>query len=260
MRKLNLDDAISIERGLYWVGNYVKSADLQCNTYLLLDEREAVLVDPGSIPDFPVVMRKVIDLVNPSEISTIIAHHQDPDVCGCLPVMEDIIDRNDLLIVAQTHSKRLIGYLGTQSEFYQVDRNDYRLTLKSGRVLEFMFTPFLHSPGAIVTYDAKTRTLFSSDIFGALPAKEPNLFAGDDFLELMEPWHQAYMPSNAILKGCLETIEKRWRINRILPQHGVIIEGNDVGRAFAHLEQLPCGMDLPPDFMQRFGNGQWPGQ
>jgi len=246
MRKLNLEDAIAIDRDLYWVGSYVESAGLQCNTYLLLEAEEAILIDPGSIPDFPVVMRKIIDLVNPSEISTIIAHHQDPDVCGNIPVMEDIIDREDLLIAAHTHCGRLIGYLGPKSEFYRVDDHDYRLILKSGRVLEFMFTPFLHSPGAIVTYDAQTRCLFSSDIFGALPAKEPALFAGDDFLELMTPWHQAYMPSNNILKRCLETIEKRWKIDRILPQHGTIIEGEDVGRAFTHLKQLPCGIDLPP--------------
>jgi len=250
MRQFSLDDAIAIQGEIYWVGNHVEDAGLQCNTYLLLDDEEAVLIDPGSIPDFPVVMRKIIDLINPVEISTIIAHHQDPDVCGNLPVMEDIIDRNDLLIAAHTHSKRLIGYLGPKSGFYQVDKHDYTLILKSGRVLEFMFTPFLHSPGAIVTYDARTKTLFSSDIFGALPAKEPSLFAGDGFLKLMEPWHQAYMPSNAILKGCLETMQKRWRIDRILPQHGTIIEGENVGRAFAHLKQLPCGMDLPPAVLE----------
>jgi len=243
MHKLSLDHSIPIQRDVYWVGRHVEDAGLQCNTYLLLDEQECVLIDPGSIPDFPVVMRKIVDLINPSDISTIIAHHQDPDVCGSLPVVEDIIDRDDLLIAAHSYSERLINYIGPKSAFYQVDQNDYRLTLKSGRILEFMFTPFLHSPGAIITYDSSTKSLFSSDIFGGL-SKTPDLFAGDNFLELMQPWHQAYMPSNAILKTRLEVVEKRWQIDRILPQHGTIIEGDDVGRAFTFLKSLPCGVDL----------------
>lgn len=243
MRKISLDETVPIQRDLYWVGHYVENAGLQCNAYLLVDDHEAALIDPGSIPDFPVVMRKIIDLVDPSDISTIIAQHQDPDVCGNLPVMEDIIDRDDLVIAAHTYCERLIGYLDPKSTFYQLDQHDYVLKLKSGRILEFMFTPFLHSPGAIVTYDRKTRSLFSSDIFGAIHDGQ-TLFATGDFLTPMEPWHQAYMPCNAILKPCLEKMEQRWQIDRILPQHGTVIEGDDVSRAFAHLKQLPCGVDL----------------
>ena len=37
-----------------------------------------MLFDPGSIPDFPRVMRKIIDLVNPRDISWIVTSHQDP--------------------------------------------------------------------------------------------------------------------------------------------------------------------------------------
>jgi len=56
---------------------------------MMIDEEDVVMFDPGSIPHFPIVMRKVIEVVNPNEISIIVAHHQDPDVCGNLAVIED---------------------------------------------------------------------------------------------------------------------------------------------------------------------------
>jgi len=245
--RLNYEDAIAVTREIYWVGFNDAAANLHCNPYLLLDGDETILIDPGSIPDFPKIMRKVIDVVDPASISHIIAQHQDPDVCGNLAVVEDVIERPDLRIVAHQHTIRLIRHIGLHSEFYPVDDADYKLTLNSGRVLEFMFTPFLHSPGAIVTYDSKSKSLFTSDIFGAINRDDWSLFASGDFCASMAPFHQAYMANNRILKKCLNRMQQRWDIERILPQHGSILEGDDIITAFEFLKALPCGDDLDED-------------
>jgi flavorubredoxin len=242
MIKLNYDDAVAITREIHWVGFYDEQARLHCNPYLLMDEEDIILFDPGSIPHFPIVMRKVIDLVNPGDITAVVAAHQDPDVCGNLPVLEDVINRPDLDIVAHTNTIRLIRHYGVQSNFYAVDKNDFKLTLKSGRVLEFLFTPYLHSPGAIVTYDRKTRSLFTSDIFGAIN-EDWSLFASGDYLHAMKAWHQNYMPSNRILKACMKRLQQL-EIDRILPQHGSVLEGDQVQAAIDYLMALPCGVDL----------------
>lgn len=244
MSQLNYQDAIAVTREIYWVGFNDAAANLHCNPYLLLDGDETILIDSGSLPDFPGIMRKVIDVTDPASISYIIAQHQDPDVCGNLAVVEDVIDRADLRIVAHQHTVRLIRHIGLRSEFYAVDEHDFKLTLKSGRVLEFMFTPFLHSPGAIVTYDTKSKSLFTSDIFGAINGDDWSLFAKGDFCAPMAPFHQAYMASNHILRKSLEKMQARWEIARILPQHGSIIEGDDIATAFEFLKALPCGSDL----------------
>ncbi len=240
--KIDYNSPIAATRDIYWVGFYDEAAHLHCNPYLIIDEDDIVLIDPGSIPHFPVVMRKVMELVSPEDITYVIAQHQDPDVCGNLAVVEDVINRNDLQIVAHSRSVRLIRHLGLRSRFYAVDENEYALTLKSGRRLEFLFTPYLHSPGAIATYDTKTRSLFSSDIFAAL-SKNWSLFAEGDYLSPMEPFHQEYMPSNRILRHCMERFE-RLDLARVLPQHGSILEGSDIARAIKHLKELPCGIDL----------------
>ncbi|RDH82142.1 MAG: hypothetical protein DIZ78_17150 [endosymbiont of Escarpia spicata] len=240
--KIDYNSPVAATREIYWVGFYDEAAQLHCNPYLIIDEEDIIFIDPGSIPHFPVVMRKVMELVNPEDITYIIAQHQDPDVCGNLAVVEDVINRNDLKIVGHNNSLRLIRHLGLRSELYPVDEHDYALTLKSGRRLEFLFTPYLHSPGAIVTYDTKTRSLFTSDIFAAI-SQDWSLFAEGDFLSPMVPFHQNYMPSNQILKHCMERFEKM-DLDRILPQHGSILEGRDIQRAIDHLKALPCGIDL----------------
>lgn len=242
MPVMNYDNHVAITRDIYWVGFYDEKAHLHCNPYLIVDGDESVLIDPGSIPHFPIVARKIIDLINPHQISAIVLSHQDPDVCGNLAVIEDVIGRDDLKIVAHSNSVRLIRHYGLSSEFYVVDDNDYQLTLQSGRVLEFQFTPFLHSPGAITTYDPKTRSLFSADIFGAV-SDSWQLFAAGDFTSPMATFHQLYMPGNSILKHQMEQFEKL-SLDRILPQHGSVLEAEQLQEAIVFLKGLPCGFDL----------------
>lgn len=236
------DEAVEICPGIYWVGLFDNESKLNSNPYLLVDGDEAVLVDPGSIPDFSIVMRKIIDVVSPDRITTIIAAHQDPDVCGNLPVMEDVINRDDLKIVAHSKTHQLIYHLGIKSNIYAVDEHNYQLTLQSGRLLQFIYTPYLHSPGAIATYDTVSRSLFSSDIFGSL-SKSGALYAGDDFPENMKRWHQSIMPSNTLLQPAMKHF-RTMSIDRILPQHGSLIAGEQVPLAIDYLARLPCGIDL----------------
>lgn len=205
----------------------------------MIDDEDVVLFDPGSVPDFPLVMRKVIDLVDPHEISLIVASHQDPDVCGNLAV---VVENDSLRIAAHINTLRLIQHLGLKSQFYPVEQNDYRISLKSGRVLEFIPVLYLHAPGAIMAYDHKTKSLFSGDIFGAVNP-DWTLFAGGGFPENMKSFHQTYMPSNAILRPAMERLETM-RIECILPQHGSVIEGDQVQVAIDYLKNLPCGIDL----------------
>jgi flavorubredoxin len=242
MSSPELNETVEIIDGIYWIGFYDDESKLNSNPYIIIDGDEAVLIDPGSIPDFPVIMRKIVDIIVPEDISYVIAAHQDPDVCGNLPVIEDVINRKDLKVVAHSTTQRLIYHYGITSETYSVDENDYKLTLKSGRELQFIFTPYLHSPGAIVTYDVKTKSLFTSDIFGSL-SKLGSLYAGDDFPESMAEWHQTIMPGNLALRDAM-SIFKTMDIERILPQHGSLIPKDKISLAIEYLENLPCGLDL----------------
>jgi len=239
---LDYDSAVAILRDIYWVGYEEKESHLHCNSYILIDDEEVVFFDTGSIPDFSIIMRKVLEVVDFKTISIIVASHQDPDVCGNMAIVEDVIDNPELKIAVHSNTARLVRHYGLKSGVYIVDEHDYKITLKSGRELEFIYAPYLHSPGAIVTYDKKTKTLFTGDIFGGV-SKEWSLFEEKNLLENMKAFHQLYMPSNQILKNFLSKLDA-YEIDRILPQHGSVIEGQNVKKAIEYLKGIPCGIDL----------------
>lgn len=238
----DLDEAHEVAEGVYWVGLVEADSKLISNPYLILDGDEAIIVDPGSIPDFPIVMRKILEVVRPSAISTIVVAHQDADVCGNLPVIQQVIDRDDLVIVAHSICHRLIYHYGITSGLYAVDEHDCRYVTKNGRELRFVHTPYLHSPGAIMTFDLATRSLFSSDIFGSI-ARRTSLWADHTFPQILQRWHEQIMPANQFLRRALDQVEAL-EPERILPQHGVLIPKERIAEALAFLRDLPCGYDL----------------
>lgn len=131
---LNFDykNPVEVFEGIFWTGYHNKKDRSHSNSYLIIDEDEAVFIDPGSISHFPEVMRKVMDLIDPIKISTLIAQHQDPDVCGNLMIVEDIIKNNELRIAAHINTIRLIKGYDIQSNFYAVEQNNYCLELNRG--------------------------------------------------------------------------------------------------------------------------------
>ena len=137
----------------------------------------------------------------------------------------------------------MVKYYGIKSEYYIVNENNFIISLKSGRKLNFIQTPYLHFPGAIATYDTVSKILFSSDLFGAF-SYEWSLFAQEDYLEKMKAFHEHYMPSNDILRPVMEVF-LGMEISMIAPQHGSIIN-TDIKKYIRTLRDLECGAFLTP--------------
>ncbi|OGW77638.1 MAG: hypothetical protein A3I73_02200 [Omnitrophica bacterium RIFCSPLOWO2_02_FULL_45_16] len=240
-KEYDFSEPIEISNGIYWVGFHEEGVGFQCNPYLMLDGEEAVIFDPGNTLDYPKVASKVFSIIDPDQISHIILHHQDPDFCSSAPLFESVISNPGLRIVTHSFSSLFSRYYGFSHGFYLVDRHKYELTLKSGRKLRFIHTPFCHSPGAIVTYDEKNKLLFSSDIFGSVSSSW-NFFAGDDYQEDMKAFHLGYMASNRHVRMVMEQLEKL-EIDFILPQHGSIIKKEQIQKNIDYLKGLQCGID-----------------
>jgi len=234
------DEPVEIADGVYWVGYADADPGLHCNPYLLVDGDEAVLLDPGPVVHFPVVARKIVSLVDPGSISTIILHHHDPDLCGAVPVLEDVIDRADLRIVSHSRSLVFIRYYGVRSSLVSIDQQGLALALASGRRLEFVFTPYLHAPGAIATWDGTTRTLFTSDLCGGF-ARQWDLFASGDYAERAVGFHRAYMPDSELLQRTLAFF-RALDPATLAPQHGAVCRGETVGAVLARLAEVECGI------------------
>lgn len=234
--------SIELSRGVYWIGNGENYGGLRCNPYLIIDNNEGVLIDPGSVLDFNQVFSNVTKLIQLENIKYVILHHQDPDFCSSVPLFEE--KGLKAKIVTHWRTALIIKYYGIKSPYYLINENDFKLKLSSGRILSFILTPYLHFAGAIATYDLQTKTLFSSDLFGAFSVKTKGLFAEEDYMEAMKAFHEHYMPANEILRPVMENFFNM-DIARIAPQHGCVIE-EDVKEYIKALRDLECGTFLTP--------------
>ena len=240
-RELDYNDYIEIADGIYWVGFADKDAGFHCNPYLIVDNGEAVLIDSGSRNDFSTVMLKIMRTgTDPRNIKRLIYQHYDPDLCGNIPHMEALIDNKELKILSHRENNIFINYYSTKSSKECIEDLEYTYHFTSGRKLIFIKTPYSHSAGSFVTYDIKTKVLFSSDIFGSYDASW-NLFSmifekcancdpenvcpvTEKPCQIIGMWdfHKRIMTSTKAMHFALQQIEKL-DISIIAPQHGSLL-------------------------------------
>lgn len=218
----DVNRSVEIHPGIFWVGETDEKTPFKCNPYVLDDGEEAVLFEPGPALYYSNVREKVLQTVAAKKIRYIVLSHQDPDLCASVPLWEESLRSNQCQIVTHSRTANLLGHYGIKSKMFLVDQNDWVLPLRGGRVLKFLFTPWCHSPGTFMTYDEKTRTLFSGDVFGAL-SFDWNLFARENYISAMRLFHEDYMASTPHLQAAMKRL-KSMAIDRIAPQHGSLID------------------------------------
>ena len=233
-------DAIEIADSIYWVGMYLENDPFQCHPYFIKNANESILVDPGSMLEFEETIRKVKSIANINSIKYIILHHQDPDLAAAVPEIEKLINRDDLLIVTHSRISVLIKHYLIRSDYYEVDKNDNKLVTSTGLKLDFLTTPYCHSPGAFVSYEPKSKTLFSGDIFGGIE-ESWEFYADETYFDKAKQFHQEYMPSKDIFNYALSKIEKL-DIELIAPQHGSIIKKGFIKNLIDDMKNLDCGL------------------
>lgn len=241
MRKTDLDFSkpIEIADEIFWVGIYLEKDPFQCHPYLILNQDESILIDPGSMIQLDKLTEKIEAACDFKNIKYIILHHQDPDLCAAVPTLEKYINRDDLLIVTHSRMSVLVKHYGIKANYYNIDHHDFVLKTRN-RTLKFYTTPYCHSPGAFITYDSQAKVLFSSDIFGGLE-ESWEFYAGDDYFSQLEGFHLAYMPSRDILNYALRKIENL-DIELVAPQHGSIILKERIKPLIEQMKLMNCGL------------------
>jgi len=242
-RSYEYDRPIPIADGIFWVGFHEEKTNLHCNPYLLVEGDQAVLIDGGSRPDFAVVMMKILQAgLQPGQITALIYHHYDPDLCGSMPNLVDIIYNPALKIFSDPLDRVFLTYyLGKENHplLKTVNFSERGYTFNS-RKLRFIRTPFCHNAGSFMTYDTKTKVLFTSDLFGSFSKTwdlyinlSPGCYTCRDYqncpnrrtycpLPDILSFHRRIMPSGKALKYAMDQI-RPLDIDVIAPQHGGII-------------------------------------
>jgi len=226
---------------IYWLG-IPEATAFRCNTYLIVDNDEAVIVDPGGVDYFEFVRDRVAQILPPERVVAQILSHQDPDVAASFPLW---VEMNPYCkVIATGRTLTILSHFRDlpYDSINIYDHPEYHFT--SGRTIQFIPSPFMHSPGAFTSYDLSSRFLFSGDIWAALDMEWALVV--DDFLKhelKLNLFHLDYMSCNKAARGYINRIEDM-EIGAILPQHGSIIPGEFIPLAINYLTNLNCGLDI----------------
>ena len=247
---------VQIGEGVYWVGYSDPHFGAYCNPYLIIEGNEAVVIDSGSRPDFPTVMMKILQTgVAPSAIVALIYQHYDPDLCGSIPHFESIIARDDLKVIGDASDMMFLRHYSVASPLYSLEQLGHEFRFATGRRLKFVNTPYCHTSGSYMTFDEKTKILFTGDLFGSYSDKwelfmnlKPLCKSCDDYehcsmdgrhcpIPDIVRFHRKIFPSTKSLKLALKRISEI-PFTIIAPQHGSIANAMDAEVILAKLSAL----------------------
>ena len=226
---------------VYWLGIPSDSA-FHCNSYLIVDNNEGIIVDPGSNQMFEFIKKRVEDIIPIANITAITASHQDPDVCSSLYKWIEVNEKIKVISTARANVLLSFYAYGDYDFFDTAENIEY--SFSSGNVLKFVPAPFMHFPGAFTIYDTTSNYLFSGDIWAALDVDWKLVV--DDFESHtmnLDLFHMDYIASGIAAKGFVRNLDGL-EIDAILPQHGSIISKENVLDAIDYLENLVCGLDM----------------
>jgi flavorubredoxin len=154
-------------------GQYAVPNGMAYNSYVLLDEKTAVLdtVDGRFTAEW---LENLSQALAGREPDYLVVHHMEPDHSGSITAFMERYPQAVLVATAKAFS---IG-----KNFFGTDYADRRMVVGQGdtlslgqHTLQVIPAPMVHWPEVMVTYDEKDKVLFSADAFGkfgALDAQE----------------------------------------------------------------------------------------
>jgi anaerobic nitric oxide reductase flavorubredoxin len=175
---------IEIKPDIYWIGVNDRTTDLfeglwpitqegvSYNAYLINDEKKA-LVDLTKALKTDEFFDQIDQLADVSQLDYIIVNHMEPDHSGVLRTLRRMAPQATILGTEKTRAM-LESFYGITEGVQVVQDGD---TLSLGQhTLHFVYTPFVHWPETMMTYEVSERILFSCDAFGSYGALRGAIF------------------------------------------------------------------------------------
>lgn len=215
---------------------------LDTNQYMVVAEGgQALLLDPGGIELFAPMLSVVLKHIEIDQLQDLFASHQDPDIISSLGMWDQVLDNGRLH--APWIWEGFIRHFGMENiEYCSIEDEGGVLRIGS---LELQLVPahYLHSSGNFSVYDKHSKILFSGDIGAAIEGADADLYIEDfdQHTRKMQLFHQRWMPSNRAKQVWIDRVRKL-DVQMMLPQHGRIFRGDDVGRFLDWFEQLDVGI------------------
>ncbi|MCL1998065.1 MAG: FprA family A-type flavoprotein [Turicibacter sp.] len=218
------DRRLSLFEGVYSVPEGVSY-----NSYLLLDEK-TVLFDTVDNAVRDRFMENVVFTLNGRALDYLILQHLEPDhAAGILDIVRKY---PSVTLVLNARSKALA------EQFFEFEEtpnilliNEYDTLTTGSHTLHFILAPMVHWPEVMLTYDDKTKILFSADAFGGFGSLHGALFADEidfkvDYLQKMRRYYTNIVGKYGVQVRSLLTKMARFDIEVICPLHGFVWRKN----------------------------------
>jgi anaerobic nitric oxide reductase flavorubredoxin len=238
---------VEIKPDIYWIGVNDRTTDLfeglwpitqegvSYNAYLINDEKKAIvdLAKALKTDEFfdqvdQALRRRSGQVTDISQLDYIIVNHMEPDHSGVLRTLRRVAPQATILGTEKTRTM-LESFYGITEGVQVVQDGD---TLSLGEhTLQFVYTPFVHWPETMMTYEVTERILFSCDAFGSYGALRGAIF-DDECIDSEFYEREAlryYVNIVALFSGpVLKAIAKLADVpvSVIAPSHGLIWRKN----------------------------------
>lgn len=178
----------NVTESIIWVGGcdrrlalfenlFPISRGVAYNSYVILDEKTALIdtVDSSISRQF---LENIHHALNGRSLDYLVINHMEPDHCA--NIEELMLRFPNLHIVGNEKTLTLIR------QFYDMDVEGRILTVKENDILSlgrhtlrFYFTPMVHWPEVMMSYEENEKILFSADGFGSFGALNGALFSDE---------------------------------------------------------------------------------
>ncbi len=231
--------AVAIRDNVYWIGINDRTTDLfegfwpihregvSYNSYLIDDEKKAI-IDLAKAIKTDEFFGRVREVLPPTTIDYIVVNHMEPDHTGVLKTLTEIAPQAWIL-ASEKAAQMLDSWYGIRQNVRAVKDGE---TLSLGaHELVFYYTPFVHWPETMMTFDRKTGILFSCDGFGGYGALRGSIFDDEyedlDFYLSESLRYYVNIVAN-FSKPTLQAIEKLAGVpvEVIAPSHGLVWRKN----------------------------------
>lgn len=164
IRYIGVDD---LELDLF-EGQYIIPEGMAYNSYLILDEKTAVMdtVDADKTEEY---MKNLETALGGRSLDYIVVQHLEPDHSGSLKAVLDAYPAAKVVGTAKTFQM--------MPQFFDYDLGDRTVTVKEGdtlslgtHTLSFILAPMIHWPEVMMTYESSEKVFFSADAFGKFGA------------------------------------------------------------------------------------------
>jgi anaerobic nitric oxide reductase flavorubredoxin len=176
--------AIEIKPDCYWIGVNDRTTDLfeglwpitqegiSYNAYFINDQKKAI-IDLSKSLKAEEFFAQIDEIADISQLDYIILNHMEPDHTGVVHTMRKLAPRATILGTEKA-VQMLASFFGI-TEGVQAVTDGQTLSLGK-RTLQFFFTPFVHWPETMMTYETTHKVLFSCDAFGSYGALRGAIF------------------------------------------------------------------------------------